>query len=260
MAVYNDNNRNSIDGPCTHSGSKDDVIGQLKQKIACGENWYLSLLEAVRMWALPEEKLGERNYKYLTAGVAFDYALLVERLCNAIDGLIPEQEKNNLLVYDNPPLELDVEEFRKLIGEVKYRTYLNYLYGVVVENALLADIEGEIHKERTALVSYHTGSVKGEAYRRIYGTDDVELGQLFRSEVNTHSSGEFVDVEDDKEFACWRFKYRLKYCDKEKIASDTRRGLKWMNNQYAAKIASRVSSAEVRTMGSVIEHTASAWV
>ena len=59
-------------------------------------------------------------------GAAFDWQLLAERLCEAVDGLLPEKEKSDFLLKGQPPLEITKEQFQELIGTVKYRQYLNH--------------------------------------------------------------------------------------------------------------------------------------
>ncbi len=36
-----------------------------------------------------------------------------------------------------------------------------------------------------------------------------------------------------KEFTYWLFKYRMLHCDKAKVASDTRKGLRLLQHQWA---------------------------
>jgi len=36
-----------------------------------------------------------------------------------------------------------------------------------------------------------------------------------------------------KEFTYWLFKYRLKHCDKARVASDTKKALDWLNGRNA---------------------------
>ena len=75
------------------------IIGELKRTVAAGEtHWFLALMQAVREWPLPQEKIGERTYRYLVGGEAFDWLLLAERLCDEIEDLIPDDEREALLV------------------------------------------------------------------------------------------------------------------------------------------------------------------
>ena len=77
----------------------DQAIQHLKDAVAEGQNWYISLLEAIKLWVGTEEDYEDRHYRYLIDGEAFDWLLLAERLCREIDGFIPEKEKTNLLFF-----------------------------------------------------------------------------------------------------------------------------------------------------------------
>ncbi len=50
------------------------IVAELKRAVAAGEtHWFLALMEAVREWPLPEEDTGDRTYRYLVGGEAFDW-------------------------------------------------------------------------------------------------------------------------------------------------------------------------------------------
>ncbi len=114
----------------------DEAIRLFREAIASGKHWYLGLLEAVGRWSSSEEIYQGRHYQYLIDGSAFDWQLLAERLCEAVDGLLPEKEKSDFLLKGKPPLDITKEQFQELIGTAKYRQYLNYFYGVTVEEAI----------------------------------------------------------------------------------------------------------------------------
>ncbi len=69
-----------------------EVIKYLEQAITSGKHWYIALLETIRLWGTVEETHNGRTYCYLIAGEAFDWLLLAERLCEAVDGLLPDDE------------------------------------------------------------------------------------------------------------------------------------------------------------------------
>ncbi len=69
-----------------------EAMRHLEQAIAGGKHWYIALLEAMGLWASAEETHNERSYHYLIDGEAFDWLLLAERLCQAMDGLLPDAE------------------------------------------------------------------------------------------------------------------------------------------------------------------------
>ncbi len=80
-----------------------EAISYFKQAIAGGKHWYLALLGAIGLWTSAEEVYNDRTYRYLIDGEAFDWLLLAERLCETVDGLLPENERNALLFHGIPP-------------------------------------------------------------------------------------------------------------------------------------------------------------
>ena len=205
------------------------VIRYLEQAIASGKHWYTALLEAIGLWTVAEEVHNQRRYCYLIAGEAFDWLLLAERLCQAVDGLLPDDEKTALLFHGQPPLNLTVDKFKELIGGGKYHQYLNYFYGITVEEALILAVQEEVRKERrTSGYSNKEHDVVGEVYRRIYGATKPVLLKRFRREKG-YPHLKSISLTELKEFTYWLFKYRLKQCDKARIASDTKKALQQLN-------------------------------
>jgi len=200
------------------------AIRHLEQAIAGGKHWYSALLEAIGLWVSSEETLDGRTYRYLIEGEAFDWLLLAERLCQAVDGLLPDSEKTALLFYGKPPLDITIEQFRDLIGREKYRQDLNYFYGVTVEKALIMSVQEEVRKEQWIWGFNGEYNTLDEVYRRIYGQDKTALLRQFRSEKGYHQRRS-ISLTELNEFTYWSFKYRLENCDKAKIASDTKKGL-----------------------------------
>src|SRR4030042_75258 len=210
------------------------AIEHLKQAVAGGKHWYLAVLEAIKLWKSAEEDYHDRHLLYLINGEAFDWLLLAERLSDEISQSIPEKERVNLLFFAVPPLELTREEFKKLIGPAKYRAYLNYLYGVLVEENLISAVVDEIRKERLASGSNSKDDVLDKAYRRIYGTGQQSLLDKFRKEKK-YTKRKSTNLGELKEFTYWLFKYRIKKSDKSRVASDTKKALIKMQHNLAAK-------------------------
>jgi len=210
-----------------------NVIEQLRQKITGGTHWYVALLEAIGKWSATEETYNERTSRYLIGGEAFDLLQLAERLCQTVADLLPETEITSLLFYGQPPLELLPGEFKKLIGNIKHHQYLNYFYGITVEEALLMAVLGEIHKERLASGYFEKRDVTNEAFQRIYGSARGVLLRRFRRE-SSHPHLRSTGMSELKEFTYWLFNYRIKHCEKARVASDTRKALKWLetNTNY----------------------------
>jgi hypothetical protein len=200
------------------------AISHLKEAIAGGEHWYTALLEAIGLWTSAEEDYKGRHYRYLIEGEALDWLLLAERLCREVDSIIPEAERDVLLFRGQPPLKLSVAKFKKLIGGGKYHQFLNYFYGVTVEEALLQAVQAEIRKERRISGYNNESNLLNEAYRRIYGATKAILLKRFRRQKR-YPQLKSTSLAELKEFSYWLFKYRLKQCDKARVASDTKKAL-----------------------------------
>jgi hypothetical protein len=211
-----------------------EALTHLEQAITGGKHWYLALLEAMGLWGSAEEDHNERVYRYLIAGEAFDWLLLAERLCQAVDDLLPVEEKEALLFNGQPPLELSPEQATELIGTSKYHQYLNYFYGVIVEKALLMAVQEEVTKERHVLASSQEPEALDEAYRRIYGATRAGLLKRFRRE-SSHPQLRSITLTELKEFTYWLFKLRLKQCDKARVASDTKKALQQLRSQWVQR-------------------------
>jgi hypothetical protein len=208
---------------------EEEAIRHLKDSIADGKHWYLALLEAVNLWQIPEEKVGKRKYKYIIGGDAFDWLLLAERLCKTVDEMLPQDEKQALLFNGVPPLQIETEEFKQMIGELKYQQHLNFFYGVTIEEVLLQVVEEEVRKEQS-LDYISEESITNEAYQRIYDQTQAEMLKLFKREKGYHYLHE-MDITTLKEFTYWSFKYRLKTCDRARIASDTKKAIAWLKER-----------------------------
>jgi hypothetical protein len=203
------------------------AVRHFQEGIASGKNWYLALLEAIGLWTDEVETFQGRIYRYLIQGEAFDWLLLAERLCDTVNGLVPEEEKSALLFRGTPPLPLSSEEFRDLIGTKKYHQYLNYFYGITVEESLVQAVREEVRKERQANCCTRHDSDENEVFVRVYGDTLTALLRQFRKEQHTHllSNSSLTEM---KEFTYWCFKYRIRTCEKAKVASDTHKALEWL--------------------------------
>jgi hypothetical protein len=221
---------NSLQSPSTRlTPAEEGAIRHLKEAIASGKHWYLALLEAIGLWQASEETIDVQSYQYLIESEAFDWLVLAERLLREVDRLVPEAEKEALLFHGRPPLELSASEFRKLIGNRKYHQYLNYFYGITAEEALLQTVEEEVRKEGWAPGRKSEQDISDEAYRRIYGATQPELLRDFRRD-KSYPRSRSIGLTQLKEFTYWLFKYRLKHSDKARVASDTKKALRWLKS------------------------------
>jgi hypothetical protein len=210
-----------------------DAIRHLKQAVSAGKHWCIALLEAIGLWTAPEETYQGLYFQYLVGGEAFDWLLLAQRLLLEIEGQFPMDEAEALLFQCKAPLALSPIEFRRLVGATKYRAHLNFLYGVVVEQALRLAVVEEVRKERRSIGLGGESGVDDEAYIRIYGQDMRNLLEDFRADTG-QPNRLYVDIAELKEFTYWSFKQRLKLWDPSRVASDTKKGLEVLRRHWAS--------------------------
>ena len=220
-----------------------EVLGGLRRAVMEGGTWFIPLLQAIAQWPLPEETVGDRCYRYLVGGEAFDWLLLAERLCEALDGLLPPEEQEALLFFGRPPLDITEEEFRRLIGYAKYRAHLNYFYGVIVEEVLRLVVEEDLRKDQLSRAWEKHLPPDAEAFQHIYGRGQEELLREFRQERRL-SEAEDLSLAEAQEFTYWLFKCRLRWCDPARVASDTHRAL--------AKLR-RLEPCRTRALGALLQ-------
>jgi hypothetical protein len=202
----------------------NEAIRHLKQSLANGENWYLALLESVQLWNVAEETFNGQTYRYLIEDEALDWPLLIERLIQTVDNYLPIDERDALLFQLKPPIKINQSKFKELIGNTKYRQYLNYFYGITVEEAIVLAVQNEVRKERRILSRVREYDTANEAFGRIYNSPKTTLLKHFRKEKG-YSQLKSISLTELKEFTYWLFKYRLAKCDPAKVASDTKKGL-----------------------------------
>jgi hypothetical protein len=212
------------------------AVKHLKDEVKGGKSWYIALLETISMWRSPEEEYNGERYLYLVGGQAFDWLRLAERLCDEIREAIPEGELINLLFFDRPPVEMSEPEFKQALGPAKYRAYLNYLYGVLIEQALLLATIYEVRK--ASIVPLSPEEEAARAFRRIYQAELPDLLNAFQKEMK-YPHRRSLTLTELKEFTYWLFRYRVKTSEKPRVASDTKKALLLMYR----KMSSRVSQA-----------------
>lgn len=205
----------------------NEAICFFRTQVVGGKHWYIALLEAIKQWQSPEEIIDGRVYRYILDQTALDWLLLAERICNAANGLVPEGEKSDLLLHNQPPLEITKEEFRSLIGEMRYNQYLNYFYGVTIERAIILAVQEEVRKERRLAGLAKEVDISGEAYLRVYGNTEENLLAKFRREKH-YRRLKSIGLDELKEFTYWLFRFRVRYNEKPRVASDTKKALDWV--------------------------------
>ncbi len=224
------------------------AVTHLKSELAAGKPWFFALLGAIGLWDIPAEVYNGRTYCYLIADEAFDWLLLAQRLCESVSGLIPDDEKENLIVHGKPPIEVSPDEFKNYIGVLKYQQYLNYFYGITVEEALIQAVRDEVRKERRVFGYREEEVNEGEVFQRIYGAGQIPLLREFRSQMG-HPQQRSISLTELKEFTYWLFKYRVNKCDRARVASDTKKGLKRLTaSGYPGRFGVRRQKAYAATV------------
>ena len=201
-----------------------EAILHLRTTLAAGAPWHLALLEAMGRWTMPEETYEGRKYRYLLQGEALDWLLLAERLCADVGGAIPADEKEQLLFSGQIPDSVDENQFRDCLGPSKYRAYLNFRYGVVLEEALQLASEEEVRKRHLARSYPDTEELTEEAFNGLYGKSRTELLKVFRKETKKDRRRSLT-LSDLNEFTYWLHKRRIKMWDPARVASDTRKAI-----------------------------------
>ena len=208
----------------TSASQCQDTIGHLKENIEQGRPWHLAFLEAAAMWTLPFEEYQGRLYHYLVGAEAFDWLVLAERLCLELDGMVPPEEWESLLFNGELPQEVEPAQLEQLLGLPKYQAYMNYWYGVVVEEALQLAVEEEVRKEHRARGHADSEEVEEITFQRLYSDTPANLLGRFRLRFG-YPEGDSLSLTEAKELTYWLFKTRVSLWDPARVASDTRKGL-----------------------------------
>jgi hypothetical protein len=221
-----------------------EAVLHLRAAVRSGVPWQRALLQAMGLWTLAQETYGGRTYQYLIQGEAFDWLTLAERLCWEVDGAVPEDEKERLLFLGQFDQEMAPEVFRDLLGPSKYRAFLNYWYGVVVEEALQLAVEQDVRKRHLARCFSDSEDLVEEAFTHLYRSSRTDLLVEFRDQAKLPPGGD-LSLTNVKEFTYWLFKRRLRLWDPARVASDTQRGIEQLKllGQSMAPVAEADGSA-----------------
>ena len=202
----------------------DETLLRFRQAIRDGDDWFIALLDAIGRWRVPSEEIGDRVYDYLPGGEAFDWLLLAERIIDEAPDLIPRSVSDQLLFEGRWPSDIADEEFALRLGPVKHSAHLNFLYGILVEEALQLSVEEEIHKENRNRPWGQDPRVDQTMLERVYDKSREELYSQYYTESGIFLR-ERLSHTQWKAFTYWLFKFRLRRQDKARVASDTRKGL-----------------------------------
>lgn len=218
-----------VGGP-VRSLQANPAITHFRRAIQQGTHWYVALLEAIGLWEEPVERFRGRVRTYLIGGEALDWLWLADRLCKDVRELIPAAELSDLLFQGKAPIHMETEEFRDLMGPLKYGCFLNYFYGVTVEEALFFALEEESRRHSVVPSSKFD---LNPLYLDLYGsTEATLLGEFLGKGAPQETAS--LDVQEQKAFTYFLFKRRVAYCLPARVASDTKRGLTELRRQYLA--------------------------
>jgi 8-oxo-dGTP pyrophosphatase MutT (NUDIX family) len=224
------------------TGHEPDPVTRFVSWLEAGDGWFEALTRTIALWQRPEETVGGRRYRYLIGGEAFDWLLLAERLIAEAAPFIPPAEAERLLFTaaapdaGDAPARLSDERLRELIGEAKHRAHLNYVYGVIVEEALQYAVELDVSKERASVNikdPRFDEAVIDPVYERVYGRPRAALLREFR-EQEQRPHRPHISLSELHEFMYWLFKYRVKNQEPARVASDTRKALAQVSAMEAA--------------------------
>ena len=203
-------------------------IERFRKDIERGEEWAPALIDAMARWSAPEDTHRGRRLRFFISGEAFDWPLLALRLCAGANDLIPVDERDDLLLRGRLPDRLGAyslgDMMKARLGVEKYRGYLNFHYGVTVEEALLHAVEGEVRKRNLARGARYLTDETEEAFERLYGAPREQLISEFRANTGARL-GKGMSLRQGRELTYWLFSYRVKHSDQAKMASDTKKGL-----------------------------------
>jgi 8-oxo-dGTP pyrophosphatase MutT (NUDIX family) len=221
-----------------------DAVAVFHEALQSGEPWFEALMRAIAVWEAPSETVDGRTYRYLVGDEAFDWLLLAERLLETAPAQVPEPEAERLLFDGVAPAEdlterparVDDERLRGYIGEHKHRAHLNYLYGVLVEEALQYAVELDVAKERVSVnikdARFEEGA-RDPVFERIYNRTCDDLLREFRGERSLRHTSH-IALGELREFQYWLFKFRVKNQEPARVASDTRKALAQLSRIDAA--------------------------
>ncbi len=155
-------------------------------------------------------------------------------------------ELEGLLFQGQLPETVTPEEFRERMGGNKYRAYLNYWYGVVVEEALQQAVEDEVRKRHRARCYPDNEDLVEEAFTHLYGATRATLLKEYRQEAKIPQRAA-LSLADYKEFTYWLSKRRFNLWDPARVASDTRKGIRHLKQleQIPGPLAGELAAAGV---------------
>ncbi|MCY3747764.1 MAG: hypothetical protein OXG64_00580 [Chloroflexi bacterium] len=195
-----------------------DPLRRFDAELEAGSHWYLAALRACGQWRLADEVHQGRRLTYLVAREALDLVLLIDRIASTRRDAVPRAERDEFRFHGRPPIYVTGDAFAGALGAARFNAYLNYFYGVDVEEAVVHAVELEAGKAHPL----DRGAV--DVYLLVYGKTLAELLGAYRAARGLKDDGR-VRWTDWKDFTYWCFRWRLQTQVPARIASDTRKGI-----------------------------------
>ena len=218
----------------TTDNNRASIIDHLRERIAEGGDWYRALLAASAEWPLEDEDVDDEHFSYLLDGEALDLMRLCERLSTTVSDIVPQTELETLLANDRPPFDVSRDEMKELMGADRYRAYLTFLYGVLVEEMVVLAVLEEFRKKQRVSGRTQYDAELDDAYTYVYGSTRAALLAEFKRERGLSRRRTF-GLTSMKEFTYWLFKLRLRSSDKSRVASDTKRALTLLHHHMGVR-------------------------
>ena len=207
---------------------EQEILRQLKRDLKNGEDARRSLLSASAKWSLSEEVIKDAHHCYILAGEAFDLVSLMSRLAGDCEGVIPREDLADAVFVDEYALIMLNETLRMELGSVKYNQYLNYFYGVLLEEILIFATEDEVKKMYTSNGFRNVDKETDIAFSRLYGANERTLLDRYCAELGYGPIKGDMTVTRKQEFTYWLFKFRMRSAEPAKAASDVSKALTYM--------------------------------
>ncbi len=205
----------------------DDLIRQLRQSIKDGENWYNAFLEMASVWNIESETVGATKFQYIIDGEALDLSAIAARALPAISDLIDGEILDKYLTTGDYLGGHTYSEMRSLLGEDNYVRYLNFFYGVTLEEILHQLYKEALHKDHLSTGYTDKVDVTPQIFIQIYNQSRETLFSKFCEEKG-YIIADAMNSRAIKEFYYWLFKQRVKNQEPARVASDTKRALDWL--------------------------------
>ena len=206
----------------------DNLIRQMRQRVLDGTHWYRSLLEMLKDWNIDEETVGKTHYRYIIDSEALDVPTIASRALLEIFDLVEEDELDAYLSRGIVPLDLSQDEIKSILGDDMYKKYLNYFYGVILEECLIRAYEESFIKAHISNGVTFKHDAEEDVIGVIYNKSYRELMDLFCREKG-YILTDKIEYKQMKEFYYWLFKRRIRTQEPARAASDTQKAVDWLN-------------------------------